>query len=119
MTKQATFIRRVNEDSARAIQKLYQLSEPLDGHEFVVVSAIGPEAKPIDPSHAGTMMMASILGGYGDGNLETFIFGSDENGEVSSWRDLEGSTDGICDHDQALANAGYTVVYALAEGQDD
>ena len=40
---------------------------------------------------------------------ETYIFPSDEHGNVSSWLELEGSTRGNISHEDALENAGYRV----------
>lgn len=40
---------------------------------------------------------------------ETYIFASDENGEVVDWGELNGSYRGALDHEQALRNAGYEV----------
>jgi hypothetical protein len=74
-------------DSFRGDAALYELSEPLDGHEYVVVSA--SEVPMSGP--------------------ETYIFGADENGEIIDWAELPGSTPGIMCHNSALKNAGYTI----------
>lgn len=68
--------------------ELYKLSEPLEGHEFVVVSA------------AFTI----------DQGPETYIFPANEDGEVLKWGELEGSFIGKMDTEQAIKNAGYTIV---------
>ena len=66
---------------------LYELSEPLDGNTFVVVSASEiPMSGP-----------------------ETYIFGANESGEIQDWRELQGSTPGIMCHNTALTNAGYNM----------
>jgi hypothetical protein len=65
---------------------LYKLSEPLDTYDYVVVST------------------ASVWGA-----IETYIFGSNEKGEVLSWSELDGSERGIYDHEKALENAGYCI----------
>ena len=40
---------------------------------------------------------------------ETYIFGSDAEGNVLNWGELDGSFRGGTDHAQALRNAGYEV----------
>jgi hypothetical protein len=65
---------------------LYKLSEPLSSFDYVVVST-------------------SIVWGA----IETYIFGSNENGEVLDWYGLHGSERGIYDHEKALENAGYCI----------
>lgn len=67
--------------------RLYHLSEPLDGHAHVIVSA--------------NVVMFS--------GPETYIFGADSNGEIVDWCELEGSFKGSLDHVAALNNAGYEV----------
>ena len=76
---------------------LYRLSEPLvdldwddaerGRYEYVVVSAtVVPYSAP-----------------------ETYIFPSNEDGEVVSWSELNGSFRGGLDHAKALRGAGYEV----------
>lgn len=67
--------------------RLYRLSEPLDGNEYVVVSA--------------TVAMFS--------GPETYIFAADETGKVTGWSELSGSFRGDLDHQAALQGAGYEV----------
>ena len=70
-----------------AVWRHYQLSEPLEGTEFVVVSAsVVPFGAP-----------------------ETYIFPADAAGEVTDWGELDGSYRGGLDHEKALRNAGYDV----------
>lgn len=71
-----------------AEQRLYALSEPLEEFFFVIVSAV----------HSA----------FDTNRPETYIFGSDEKGEILSWLELPGSEQGIYDHEQVLNNAGYT-----------
>ena len=89
--KQAQFILEKYSNSG-AQQHLYRLSPPLEyegnSHEYVIVSAIlSPFSGP-----------------------ETYIFPSNEQGEVTSWGELPGSTRGILNHKKALRNMGYKVV---------
>ena len=67
--------------------KLYQLDTPLEGCEYVIVSAA----------------VASITG------PETYIFPSNREGKITDWGELHGSFRGALDHSQALQNAGYEV----------
>jgi len=94
--KKATFIKTLNGFTGDA--SLYRLSPKLkvepswegdfEGEfEYVVVSA--------------TVAMFS--------GSETYIFPSDENGEVVDWGELEGSFRGALDHKEALAGAGYSL----------
>jgi hypothetical protein len=65
--------------------RLYRLSEPLRGFEYVTVSAV---------SHA---------------RPETYVFGSDAAGSMSESYELPGSLPGVWDHRAALESAGYVV----------
>lgn len=93
--KTAIFIRVVSEVHSGA--RLYSVSPPMVGyawddkdpplHDFVVVSAVnvvffGPE---------------------------TYIFGSNAEGEMGCMMELPGSFKGALDHAQALENAGYAI----------
>jgi hypothetical protein len=95
--KKATFLRDVNQKTARGAQKLYRVDPPMEderwdgtkrSYEFVVVSA--------------------VVVGFGEGP-ETYIFGADAEGKVVDFSDLPGSFKGDLDHEQALRNAGYEV----------
>lgn len=65
----------------------YRLSPPLEGHEYVIVSA-------------STVLLSGP---------ETYIFPADEKGNVTDWAELDGSFRGDRDHNRALRSAGYTV----------
>lgn len=66
---------------------LYRLEPPLDGHEYVVVSAtVVPYSGP-----------------------ETYVFAASDEGEISDWGELEGSYRGGLSIDEALRGAGYEV----------
>lgn len=67
---------------------LYRCDPPLEGHEYVVVSAVVVRWT---------------------GEPETCIFPGNEKGAVTSWDELDGSFQGGCDHERALRNAGYAV----------
>lgn len=88
MSNTATRIRAVHLSAdPNASQAIYQLDPPLDGHEHVVVSA-------------ATVALCGP---------ETYIFGSDENGKIEDYGELNGSFRGGLNHAKALANAGYEV----------
>lgn len=91
----ATFVRNLDEEW-HGNARLYRLNPPLaeeDGedsyvYEYVVVSAV----------------VAMFSG------PETYIFGSDENGQNVNYSELPGSFRGSLDHEAALAGAGYVVI---------
>ena len=89
--KSAIAVKNVREAKGRAC--LYKLSEPLVGYEYVVVSA----AKDYRDDTYNNMIG------------ETFIFGSDETGQVKSFLELPGSYKGGLDHQKALNDAGYDI----------
>lgn len=72
--------------------RLYRLSEPCDGHEYVVVSAI-----------------PGFDFGFMGPEPETYIFGADSEGQVQSYLELPGSFRGEQNHEEALLRAGYEV----------
>ena len=72
--------------TGKATQRCYRCTPPLDGHEYVVVSA--------------TITL------YGK---ETYIFAANSLGTITDWRELDGSFRGALDHEHALLNAGYEV----------
>jgi len=88
--KSAVAVKSVKEAKGRAC--LYKLSDPLMGYEYVVVSA----AKDHRDNYN------NVIG-------ETFIFGSDETGQIKSFLELPGSYKGGLDHQKALNDAGYDI----------
>lgn len=77
---------------------LYRLDPPLQGHEFVAVSAL--EAPTHDPKAPGGVRT----------HLETYIFAADADGTVDpDMTELPGSMAGTLDHREALLRAGYEV----------
>ena len=73
--------------------RLFKLSTPLDGNEFVVVSAVEAPFDTLSP--------------------ETYIFPADSNGVVTDWGELEGSYQGGMSHQEALARAGYELIQQM------
>lgn len=84
--KTAKLLKTNPQPGGPADQKLWLLSEPLEGHTHVVTSAV------------------TVLG-----EPETYIFASNEEGLIEEWGELDGSFRGELDHEQALRNAGYMV----------
>ncbi len=82
--KKATLVKTL--DGFRGDARLYRVDPPLEGNEFVVVSAVFAYSGP-----------------------ETYIFPSDADGEIVSWSELEGSLYDCVDHIKALNSAGYLV----------
>lgn len=82
----ATFIKDLEGFTGKA--KMYKLDPPLDGNEFVAVSAtVSPFSGP-----------------------ETYIFPCDKNGEVTDWGELGGSYRGGLNHEEAIRGAGYGII---------
>lgn len=78
---------------------LFRMEPPLDGCEYVVVSAVHP--KP--PKEINFLRYTDMF------TPETYIFGADPDGCVLSWRELPGSFRGAMDIPRALAQAGYEI----------
>lgn len=74
-------------DGMRGDARLYEMSPPLEGHTFVVVSAV----------------IAMFSG------PETYIFPANEKGEIEDWGELEGSQRGTLSHSDVLRELGYEV----------
>ena len=85
--KSAKAIKNMKETQGQAC--LYELSEPLGGYGYVVVSAVKSRLT--------------------DRDGETLIFGSDEVGKIKSFLELPGSYDGGMDQQKALNDAGYDI----------
>jgi hypothetical protein len=88
MSASAKEIRRIA--GMRGDARLYELSRPLEGHRYVIVSATCAYSGP-----------------------ETYIFPARKDATdckgIKSWGDLNGSYRGGLNHGQALRNAGYKV----------
>lgn len=82
--------------------RLYKLSKPLkyDRYDF---------EKEEDVPESTDYVIVSAIDAMFSGP-ETYIFAADSEGRVLDWGELEGSYRGGYDHEQALADAGYTVV---------
>lgn len=83
----ARFIKDI--EGWRGDARLYHVEPPLDGYDYVIVSAV--------PSWFDTM------------RPETYIFPANENGEEINMSELSGSFKGDMDHARALRGAGYEV----------
>ncbi len=91
--KTATLLKTIEKpNNPGAEQAIYTLSEPLQGHTTVLVSAI-----------PGIIRSVSL-------EPETYIFGFDVAAdEVVEWGELDGSFRGEMNHAKALDGAGYEV----------
>lgn len=81
----ATLVKQLEGFTGEA--SLYRLNPPMDGNEFVVVSA--------------TVAMFS--------GPETCIFPADETGEITNYSEQDGSYKGGLSHAEARRGAGYTI----------
>lgn len=98
--KTATKVRDLSDWTGRA--SLYKLSEPMDGEDTAEV-------------YTYVVVSAAVTLDHGP---ETYIFPSNEKGDVSDWGELRGSYVGGMSHERALMNAGYEVVQlALPPGE--
>lgn len=64
---------------------LYECAPPLEGHKYVVASAVVT-------TYSGP---------------ETYLFPANGQGKITNWSELSGSYRGGLDHAQAFENAGY------------
>lgn len=90
-------------DTFRGEAILFRMEPPLEGHRYVVVSAIDP--KP--PEGLNSLRYTDMF------QPETYIFGARPDGTVLDWRELPGSFRGSMDIPLALAQAGYEIREAL------
>jgi hypothetical protein len=56
------------------------------------------------------VVVSAVYAAFDTGMAETFIFPSDENGEVLDWGEMAGSSRGHTDHDRAIQDAGWELV---------
>lgn len=77
---------------------LYRTEPPLDGNEYVVVSAVDTSLRFAQPGTPPSMQ------------IETYIFAADADGIVAEYGELSGSMRGTLDHAEALGNAGYEII---------
>lgn len=68
------------------VKSLYELTPPLNGHRYVIVSGVRVMGEP-----------------------ETYIFPAEPDGQVTRWAELPGSFKGAIDHVEALREAGYEI----------
>lgn len=91
MSKTATFLKKIDlsvNHGYAVEQRVYVMSPPHDGADFVLASAANaPYTGP-----------------------ETYLFPCDADGDVTCWGELDGSYRGGLDCDEAIRNAGYKVV---------
>lgn len=82
----------------QGVARLYRLSEPLQDDS--------QDEEVVPPAYTYVVVSAVVVPITGP---ETYVFGSDEYGNVEAWGELPGSFRGDLNHEEALARAGYTV----------
>lgn len=105
MTGIASFIRKLPDFNGDA--RLYHVHPPMP-YGWDQYDDFGNE---ITPKPTTDYVIVSALDrAFDTGSAETYIFPSNRDGEVTDWRELEGSFRGDTDHTRALKGAGYEVV---------
>lgn len=104
--KTATEVKRMEDWKSDA--RMYRLSEPHEGHEYVIVSAVVLVAQT-DPVARAICDISNALSGWSGEGEETLIFGCDADGGYEELLELPGSFQGSQDHAKALRNAGYEI----------
>jgi hypothetical protein len=97
--KTARFIGTVNLQ-ATGDQRLYELSPPLLEEPW-----FDDDDQPV--KHHRFVVVSAVVALYS--GPETYIFPSDEKGNITYWIELEGSFRGALNHEAALQGAGYEV----------
>ncbi len=92
--------------------KLYKVSPPMSGGPVLDDE---PDAKKPPMRDYVVVSAANVL----FSKPETCIFGSNEDGKIESWTELEGSCEGALDHAQALENAGYKIARKCTNAEGD
>lgn len=95
--KKATKIEKMENFRGNAV--LYRLNEPIEYPRFVFRG---------QKQTTEYVIVSSVIA-FDHEDYETFIFPSDENGQILDWVELEGSYRGGFDHEKALNNAGYSL----------
>lgn len=93
------------------IQRVFMVDPPLEGNEFVLVSA--RDIAAYFRSMANAMRLPPSALGMSEYDTETYIFGCDSAGNIHNWRELEGSFKGEMNIARALQNAGYEIVESM------
>jgi hypothetical protein len=88
---EATFVRDL--DGFAGSARLWQTSEPYSYPD----DRWGDEGEPLGTT---TYVVSSAANAYG--GPETFLFPSDEGGNVLDWLELSGSVVGALDHERAI-----------------
>lgn len=84
---EATFVKDL--DKGSGTQKLWKLSEPYAVRDW-------DDSEKVTVEHVVTSATTVL------GTPETYVFPSDENGDIVEWGELPGSFKGALDHDQAI-----------------
>ena len=97
--KTARFIK--NLEGWRGDARLYELSEPAE-YDYIDFE--------VETGKTKFVAVSAISSAPDTGLPETYIFPCDEDGNILSWLEMEGSFQGGMDHERALNNAGFTVI---------
>jgi hypothetical protein len=95
----ATFIKNITDWRGKA--SLYKVEPPIEYDS--PYDADDPPAK-----HSDYVIISAVYADFT--GPETYMFPANENAEVLSWGELDGSFRGGLDHEKALQNAGYTEI---------
>ena len=79
------------ENTPNGEASLFKLEPAHEGHQFVKVSA------------------ARVFMPLGSNEVESFIFASDEQGEIKDWTELPGSAKGVFSTSSPLRSLGYKI----------
>ena len=91
---------RVNEQSAKGVQKLYEMDPPLK--DFVY------DWSEEDDVSSYQHVVVSAVTVYGE--PETYIFPANSEGEITGWGELPGSKKGTLSHEKVIMDLGYEIV---------
>ena len=92
----ATFVKQRNGNGEG---RVYRVEPPIKANRYAVAD---DEQASFDH-----VWVSAVVASYS--GPETYIFGSDTDGNVLDWCELEGSFKGGLDHAEALRGAGYEV----------
>lgn len=86
----------------------FRVEPPIDGHSYVVVSAVNHTEHPIySLTPSGCPFITATCG-------ETYIFPADVSG-ITGWGELSGSLHGVCNVEVTLQLMGYEIVIESEE----
>lgn len=84
--------------------RLYKCNPPMEYEKW------NYETDSICTNCTEYIVVSAISIAFDTARPETFIFPADEDGNITSWGELDGSYQGGMDHGVALKRAGYEIV---------